>query len=51
MYLIAQDVLAKQFPEYWYLGIGLMLILVVLFARGGLLGIADAVVKRVRPGA
>jgi branched-chain amino acid transport system permease protein len=48
VYLIAQDVLAKQFPEYWYLGIGLMLILVVLFARGGLLGISDAVVKLVR---
>jgi branched-chain amino acid transport system permease protein len=48
VYLIAQDVLAKQFPQYWYLGIGLMLMLVVLFARGGLLGIADALVARVR---
>lgn len=48
VYLIAQDVLAKQFPEYWYLGIGLMLILVVLFARGGLLGIVDALVNLVR---
>jgi branched-chain amino acid transport system permease protein len=43
VYLIAQDALAKQFPQYWYLGIGLMLVLVVLFARGGLLGLADAV--------
>ena len=48
IYLTAQDVLAKQFPEYWYLGIGLMLVLVVLFARGGLLGIADGLVARVR---
>jgi branched-chain amino acid transport system permease protein len=48
VYLIAQDVLAKQFPSYWYFGIGLMLVLVVLFARGGLLGIADALVGRVR---
>jgi branched-chain amino acid transport system permease protein len=48
VYLIAQDVLARQFPEYWYLGIGLMLVLVVLFARGGLLGIADALAARVR---
>ena len=47
-YLIAQDVLAKQFPQYWYLGIGLILVLVVLFARGGLLGIADAVAARRR---
>jgi branched-chain amino acid transport system permease protein len=41
VYLIAQDQLAKQFPEYWYFGIGLLLLLVVLFARGGLLGITD----------
>ena len=47
-YLIAQDVLAKQFPQYWYLGIGLILVLVVLFARGGLLGIADALAARRR---
>ncbi len=48
VYLIAQDYLAKQFPEYWYFGIGLMLVLVVMFARGGLLGIADAVLARLR---
>jgi len=48
VYLIAQDVLAKQFPQYWYLGIGLMLVLVVLFARGGILGIVDGLVARVR---
>jgi branched-chain amino acid transport system permease protein len=48
VFLIAQDVLAKQFPQYWYLGIGLMLVLVVLFARGGILGIVDTVVARVR---
>ncbi|HEX4328138.1 MAG TPA: branched-chain amino acid ABC transporter permease [Burkholderiales bacterium] len=48
VYLIAQDYLAKQFPEYWYFGIGLMLVLVVLFARGGLLGIVDAALARLR---
>ena len=48
VYLIAQDFLAKQFPEYWYFGIGLMLVLVVLFARGGILGLADALVARWR---
>lgn len=46
VYLVAQDFLAKQFPEYWYFGIGLMLILVVLFARGGILGLADALIGR-----
>jgi branched-chain amino acid transport system permease protein len=49
VYLVAQDVLARQFPQYWDLGIGLMLVLVVLFARGGILGIADTLVARVRP--
>ncbi len=48
VYLVAQDFLAKQFPEYWYFGIGLLLVLVVLFARGGILGIADAIVARAR---
>ena len=48
IYLVAQDYLAKQFPEYWYFGIGLMLVLVVLFARGGLLGIIDAALARVQ---
>jgi branched-chain amino acid transport system permease protein len=41
VYIVVQDTLAKQYPEYWYLGIGLLLIVVVLFARGGILGIAD----------
>jgi branched-chain amino acid transport system permease protein len=48
VYLIAQDFLSKQFPEYWTFGIGLMLVLVVLFARGGVLGIADALLARRR---
>jgi branched-chain amino acid transport system permease protein len=47
-YLLAQDYLAKQFPEYWYFGIGIMLVLVVMFARGGILGIIDAVIARLR---
>ena len=41
VYLIAQDYLAKQYPEYWYFGIGALLIVVVLFARGGILGLID----------
>jgi branched-chain amino acid transport system permease protein len=48
VYLVAQDFLAKQFPEYWYLGIGAMLIVVVMFARGGILGILDVVLRRLR---
>jgi branched-chain amino acid transport system permease protein len=41
VYLIAQDYLAKQFPEYWYFGIGFILVLVVMFAPGGVLGLLD----------
>jgi branched-chain amino acid transport system permease protein len=41
VYLIAQDYLAKQFPEYWYFGIGFILVLVVIFAPGGILGLLD----------
>jgi len=41
VYLVAQDYLAKQFPEYWYFGIGLILVLVVMFAPGGILGLID----------
>jgi len=48
VYMIAQDQLAKQFPEYWYLGIGLILVLVVMFARGGILGITDGLIARFR---
>jgi branched-chain amino acid transport system permease protein len=46
VYLIAQDYLAKQFPEYWYFGIGLILVLVVMFAPGGILGLTDKVWSR-----
>ena len=48
VFLVAQDFLSKQFPEYWYFGIGLLLLLVVLFAHGGLLGIGDALLARWR---
>ena len=41
VYLIAQDYLAKQYPEYWYFGIGTLLIAVVLFTPGGILGLMD----------
>ncbi len=46
IFLIAQDYLAKKFPEYWNLGIGLMLLMVVLYAKGGILGIVDKLFAR-----
>lgn len=48
VYLLAQDYLAKQFPEYWYFGIGMILVLVVMFVRGGILGIVDAGIAKWR---
>jgi len=41
VFIVAQDYLAKQSPEYWTLGIGVLLIFIVMFARGGLLGLLD----------
>jgi len=49
VYLVAQDTLAKQFPEYWYFGIGVLLIVVVLFARGGILGLTDKWLTHFKP--
>lgn len=48
VYLLAQDQLAKQFPENWYLGIGLLLIATVLFAQDGLLGVVFRLAHRAR---
>jgi branched-chain amino acid transport system permease protein len=48
VYLVAQDQLAKQFPEDWYLGVGILLVAVTIFARGGLLGGFDTVMVRLR---
>jgi branched-chain amino acid transport system permease protein len=49
VYLVAQDYLARQFPEYWYFGIGALLIAVVLFAPGGILGLIDQCLSFFRP--
>lgn len=48
IYYIAQDALAKDDPVYWHFWLGLMLILVVLFARGGILGLTDQVIVWIR---
>jgi branched-chain amino acid transport system permease protein len=38
LYMVAQDRLSNLNPVYWNFYIGLMLVLVVLFARGGIVG-------------
>ena len=41
IYMIAQDQLAEADPVFWDFWIGLLLVLIVLFARGGILGLTD----------
>jgi branched-chain amino acid transport system permease protein len=41
IYMVLQDYLAKLSPTYWQFGIGLLLVLTVLFARRGLLGLLE----------
>jgi branched-chain amino acid transport system permease protein len=48
VYIIAQDYLAKQFPEYWYFGIGLILVIVIMFAPGGIAGLLDKAATAMR---
>jgi branched-chain amino acid transport system permease protein len=41
LYMIAEDELAKTDPVYWFFWLGLLLVLVVMFARGGVLGLGE----------
>jgi branched-chain amino acid transport system permease protein len=41
IYMVLQDVLSKFSPQYWQFAVGLMLVLTVLFARRGLLGLLE----------
>ena len=41
VYMILEDYFSKLSPTFWQLGIGLLLVLAVLFARRGLLGLAE----------
>jgi branched-chain amino acid transport system permease protein len=46
IYFVAQDVLAKGDPVYWLFWLGLILIVVATFARGGVLGLYDSLARR-----
>jgi branched-chain amino acid transport system permease protein len=48
IYMIAADAFSRLDPTYWLLWIGVMLIALVMFARGGVLGWVDAAARRVR---
>ena len=41
LYMLAQDRFATIDPVFWYFWIGLFMVLVVLFARGGVLGVLE----------
>ena len=41
LYMIVQDVLSRIDPAYWFGYIGVLLIAVVMFAKGGVLGLLD----------
>lgn len=50
-YMIVQDALAKDDPVFWLFWIGLILIAIVLFAPGGLIGLIEraAAFRRAKP--
>lgn len=45
-YMVLSHFLARFYPTAWQLGLGLLLVVVALFARNGILGIADALLRR-----
>jgi len=46
VFMVLQDYLANLNPVYWQFWLGFLLVLIVLFARGGLMGAALAVQRR-----
>ena len=48
VYVILEDELSRLSPEFWEFGLGAVLVLVVLFFRGGLLGAVDSIRHRVK---
>jgi branched-chain amino acid transport system permease protein len=45
-YLVLAHFLARLYPTAWQLGLGLLLVVIALFARNGILGIADTLWRR-----
>ncbi len=46
VFMVLEDELAKWSPEFWEFGVGLVLVLTVLFARRGLLGVLEQAMRR-----
>jgi branched-chain amino acid transport system permease protein len=49
VYMVIYDYLSKVSPSFWQFGIGLLLVITVLFARRGLLGLGATLSTRLRP--
>jgi branched-chain amino acid transport system permease protein len=47
-YMVLSHFLSKIYPTAWQLGLGLLLVLIALFARNGVLGIGEALARRLR---
>ncbi len=47
-YMVLSHYLAKIYPTAWQLGLGLMLMIIALFARNGILGVAASLAARLR---
>jgi branched-chain amino acid transport system permease protein len=49
-YMVLSHWLSKIYPTAWQLGLGLMLVIIALFARGGILGIGETLMQRLKGG-
>jgi branched-chain amino acid transport system permease protein len=47
-YMVLSHFLSRIYPTAWQLGLGLLLVLIALFARNGILGIGEALARRFR---
>jgi branched-chain amino acid transport system permease protein len=45
-YMVLEHFLSKAYPTAWQLGLGLLLVVIALFARGGILGIIENLTRR-----
>jgi branched-chain amino acid transport system permease protein len=48
-YMVLSHFLAKIYPTAWQLGLGLLLVVIALFAKNGVLGIGEEIWRRLRP--
>jgi branched-chain amino acid transport system permease protein len=48
-YMVLAHFLSKIYPTAWQLGLGLLLVGIALFARGGMLGIGEVLMRRLKP--